>query len=87
MGKARAGRIEPLDVVVSDHALVRWLERAHGIDMEFFRRKLAGEVGHAAQAGASGLVLNGLRFALDGGRVITVTPVKDQRPRYRCGER
>jgi hypothetical protein len=34
--------MKPLSI--SDHALLRWLERVHGIDIDFFRAQLAEEV-------------------------------------------
>lgn len=61
-------------VVVSDHALVRWLERVHGIDMNFFRSMLAKEVETAVAMGATGLTLNGVQFVLDNGVLCTVRP-------------
>lgn len=32
------------DISISDHALIRWLERGHGVDMEEFRDILREEV-------------------------------------------
>lgn len=59
-------------VVVSDHALVRWLERGHGIEMEAFREMLAGKVANAVAAGASSVKIDGLCFILRRGVLVTV---------------
>lgn len=42
----------PRKIEVTDHALIRWLERRHGIDMEFFRGELADELQHIVGSGA-----------------------------------
>lgn len=62
---------------VSDHALVRWLERVHGVDMEGFREILRSEV--AAMIGdkipeTEFTVILGdrTRIAVKGGYVVTV---------------
>ncbi|GAB6842345.1 hypothetical protein HNR00_003554 [Methylorubrum rhodinum] len=57
---------------ITDHALLRWLERIHGIDVEGFREKLREE------AVASLVAYGDLReadtgtFVVDNGVVITV---------------
>lgn len=51
-------------VAVSDHAIVRWLERKYGIDVGEIRREIAGIVGHAARAGATSYSASGLTFAM-----------------------
>lgn len=57
---------------VTDHALLRWLERIHGIDVEGFRAELRAEV-------TASLAAYGVRrgreeglFVIDNGTVITV---------------
>jgi hypothetical protein len=62
--------------IVSDHALIRWLERAHGMDMQSFRRQLADRVRGAAQAGATSIVIDGFTFVLKDGVLVTVVPGK-----------
>lgn len=60
----------PLDV--SDHAVLRELERAHGIPVEALRTAIAAKT-HAARAmGACGLVADGLRYVIRDGIVVTV---------------
>ncbi len=42
------------DIVVTDHAVLRYLERGHGIDVEYFRDHLAQLARRGADAGATG---------------------------------
>lgn len=49
-----------MTIRISDHALLRWLERVHEIDVEAFRQQLLHEVAPAAVVGAS----IGKRFTL-----------------------
>jgi hypothetical protein len=62
----------PVDVRVTDHAVLRWLERVHGIDVEFFRDQIREIAGPAAAVGASGLKHAGFLYVISGGTVITV---------------
>ena len=41
MQKEEYGPNDPRDCALSDHALVRWIERRHGIDLEAYRRFVA----------------------------------------------
>jgi hypothetical protein len=59
---------------VTDHALVRWLERAHDVDMPGFRVMLHDIVGDAIDAGATAVRHDGLLYVIEGGRLITVRP-------------
>lgn len=61
-------------VEVTDHALIRWLERVHGIPMEEFRKKLADVVRPSIKAGAIGLQRDGMLYTLVGPTLVTVTP-------------
>lgn len=68
-------RPAPTDVRVTDHALVRWLERVHGMDMEFFRDQIRAIAGPAAAVGASGWKRDGFIYVISpGGAVVTVKP-------------
>jgi hypothetical protein len=62
-------------LTISDHALVRWLERVNGIDMEFFRgefrRALAGSVGEYVPIGEFTATVGGVAFVVRDGKVIT----------------
>lgn len=59
-------------VAVSDHAVVRYLERRHGFDFEEVRREIATpELCSAAAAGASGWKVNGGTFKIRNGVITT----------------
>lgn len=62
-------------VRVSDHAVLRYLERVGGFDIEALRRDIRDRVWKAADSGASGVVIDGFRYCIrrdrEGGRVIT----------------
>ena len=57
---------------VSDHAVLRYLERVMGIDIETHRDRIGRMVDRAAAAGASGVTIDGFCFKLHEGTVITV---------------
>jgi len=65
-----------MKVRISDHALVRWLERAHDIDMEDFRSKLAVLAQPFFDARLKHAEIGGFWFVFDGGGLVTVTPTK-----------
>jgi hypothetical protein len=58
--------------LVTDHALIRWLERRHGIDMEGFRECLTEKVERFAKAGCKSVKMDGLEFRFVNGRLVTV---------------
>lgn len=62
--------------IVTDHALVRWLERAHDIDMNHFRGLLAEIAEPFARAGVMHAEVGGLWLVFDGRKLVTVTPEK-----------
>lgn len=51
-------------VHVSDHAVLRWLEREHGIDVEAVRQHLADQSTDAAALGAVALQIGKVRLVL-----------------------
>jgi len=57
---------------VSDHAVVRYMERVMGVDVEAVRNLIAAEVETAVAVGACGLKKDGFTFRLDGENVVTV---------------
>lgn len=61
-------------VRVSDHAVVRWLERVKGVDVEAFRAEIVDAVQGAVDAGAKQISVGGVTYILDGAVVTTVTP-------------
>lgn len=61
---------------VSDHALVRWLERVHGVDMEWFRAALANDIARLVALDNQLINRDGVTYLIRGGRLVSVTPGK-----------
>lgn len=63
-------------VRVSDHAVLRYLERVHGIDIEVLRREIGAQVDRARDAvplvGMNGAVIDGMVYRLVDDTVVTV---------------
>lgn len=74
-----------MTVRVSDHALVRWLERVGGIDMDYFRDHIASVVQDAAEAGATKITIDGFIYAVTHNgtkdHVLTTVLEADMRPK------
>lgn len=69
--------------IISDHAVVRYLERVMKVDVERVRREIGRRVDRGAELGASGVEIDGLVFKLQDGTVTTV--LEASRPDKRCG--
>lgn len=61
-----------LPTTVSDHAILRYLERVRGLDVESIRAEIIGIVRPAAGVSAKRLSVGGFTYILDGQHVITV---------------
>jgi hypothetical protein len=76
---------------ISDHALLRWLQRAGGLDVEAVRSALAGSLcrAHAAaqHVGACdySIHVDGVTFVVRSGTVTTVLPEKAAAPASEAG--
>lgn len=57
---------------VTDHALVRYLERVLDFDVESVRSSIAKETADAISVGAAGMRIDGRRYIFKNGYVITV---------------
>jgi len=57
---------------VTDHAVLRYLERAEGVDVEGIRRMIGRRVDRAVAMGACGVQAGGITFRLERGVVVTV---------------
>ena len=66
-------------ILVSDHALLRWLERGHGIDIEFFRQTIRDRCQDAVLAGATQLITPEGRYLIRGTTVTTFLS-RDMKP-------
>lgn len=66
---------------VTDHAVVRWIERAHGFDIAAIRRQIVGKVTRSVdlaerldERGNVTVVLDGVRYVVRDHRVVTILP-------------
>lgn len=55
----------PRKITVTDHGLLRYIERAYGVDLEKVRDEIADKVKAAVGVGAASLSQQGLTFILD----------------------
>lgn len=62
----------PPEPLVSDHAVLRELQRARGIDVEAVRRQIAAKVRRGVAQGACGVLVDGLRYVIRNGTVVTI---------------
>lgn len=59
-------------IQISDHALLRYLERACGMEIEAMREELAGILSQVVRPGRRSVVRDGLRFIFRGDTLATV---------------
>jgi hypothetical protein len=60
---------------VTDHALLRYLERVRGLDVEALKEEiLTPGIVAAVKAGATAVKLNGITLVVANGRIVTVLP-------------
>ena len=59
---------------VSDHAVLRYLERVCGIDIEAIRIGIGRRVDDAARAGACAVHIDGFVYRIEHRNVVTVKP-------------
>lgn len=70
---------------VTDHALVRFLARAGGLDIEAMRANLAASLTRAARAadqlhqGECRVIADGLEYVVSDGKVITIIDPRENR--------
>lgn len=60
------------EIRVPDHAVLRYLERAHGLDIAAVRNHLAGRAMTGVQLGACAVIIEGVKLVLKDGVLITV---------------
>jgi hypothetical protein len=69
-------------VQVSDHAVLRYMERAMGLDIETLRLEIGHKVDAAARAGACGLTVDAVNFRIVDGVVTTVLEINRRDVRF-----
>lgn len=57
---------------VTDHAVVRYLERVAALDINAIRQRIHDHTHKALACGASGITSNGISYRFAGGRVVSV---------------
>ena len=57
---------------VTDHAVLRYLQRREGVDVEATRRRIADLVRRGVERGGRAVVVDGVKFVLEGSNVVTV---------------
>lgn len=57
---------------VTDHAVLRHLERVQGVDVEAVRAEISRRTERGVRFGASSVLVDGFRYVLRGGNVVTV---------------
>lgn len=65
-----------MQAIITEHALLRWIERRHGIDIEAMRLELQELVEPYVAVRAAHAPLGGLYAVIRDTRVTTVTPTK-----------
>ena len=61
---------------VTDHAVIRYLERVDGVDVDAIRARIGQTVDKAVELGASSAVSGGFRYVIgENGAVVTVLQV------------
>jgi len=61
---------------VTDHAVLRYLERVKGVDIDAVRVELGHIVDKAIEAGAGAAVIDGVKYILNDKTIVTCTEVK-----------
>ena len=81
--------MKPPRARVTDHAVLRYLERVLKLDVEEHRRNIGKLVENAAAQGASGVIVDGMRYCLasDTGLPVVVTVRKVGAPDIRRGRK
>lgn len=76
-------------VHVTDHALLRYIQRVLGVDIELHRRQVGRSIDKVMIEGACGVIIEGFSYRLEGMTVTTVVEASlpDVRHRKRRGRR
>lgn len=62
----------PRNLPVTDHAVLRWLERHGFVDVEGVREQIFRETHEALKSGASKITINGTEYRISNGVVVTL---------------
>jgi hypothetical protein len=82
--KRTSGSVEPR---LSDHAVLRFIERALGLDVDAIRKRIMTDVvKDAIASGATTITVEGIRFKVVDGTIVT-TLEKQVKKRLKAGKR
>ena len=70
---------------VTDHAVLRYLELVYGFPIDFFRTRIAVLTETGIKEGASGVIVEGVKFVIRDGRVTSVIERQQLSRDYRAG--
>lgn len=76
----------PQKLPVTDHAVLRWVERFGHVDVEAIREQIWRETREALASGASRLTINGVEYRIADGRVVTLAKKRSPCRRLRWPE-
>lgn len=62
---------------VTDHAVLRYLERVKGVDIDAVRVELGHIVDKAIEAGAGAAIVDGVKYVLNDKTIVTAALIKD----------
>lgn len=77
----REKRLRPAPApTVTDHAVLRYIERVHGIDINSVRQEMLSPTTIAAmKAGAASVTVRGIKFVVNGMKIVTVWKASAER--------
>lgn len=71
-------------IKVTDHALIRYIERVRGVDLDAVRREISNKVETGVEHEAGAVIKDCNRYVLDGNVVVTVHPNRTPSRRTGC---
>lgn len=70
---------------ITDHALLRYLERVLGYDVETLRRQIGHEIAARTSGDATSVKMDGYQYRIENKAVVTITSIN--RPNIRSGRK
>ena len=67
---------------VTDHAVVRYLERVHFVNVSAIRRRIKKAVYSAVKHGSNGIIKDGITYKLKGRTVTTILSNENRKRRH-----
>jgi len=70
---------------VTDHAMLRWIERVHGVDVETLRRQLGHRLDAVCERheGMSAVLVDGFRFVIERDTTVVTVLRTERAPKGR----